>query len=118
MEKFNEDLNNMLKKRFQYFIFYQVKILSINIIHINQLKKNSKKKEPNGYKLLKKYDVLKVAVINKLIVPLSDNNEIKYYVHNEELFDVIHNIHLSIGHGGRNRMENEVIQSIKISPEI
>jgi hypothetical protein len=52
--------------------------------------------------------VLKVTDVNKLIVPVSENNEIKYYVHNEELFDVIHNIHLSIGHGERNRMEYEV----------
>lgn len=29
--------------------------------------------------------MLKVADINKLIAPVSDNNEIKYYVHNEEL---------------------------------
>jgi hypothetical protein len=43
-----------------------------------------------------------------LIVPVSKNSEIKYYVHNEELFDVIHNVHLSIGHGGRNWMEHEV----------
>jgi hypothetical protein len=33
------------------------------------------------------------------IVLVSENNEIKYYVHHEELFDVIHNVHLSIGHG-------------------
>jgi hypothetical protein len=52
--------------------------------------------------------VLKVSDVNKLIVPVSENNEIKYYAHNEELFDIIHNIHLSIGNGGRNRMEYEV----------
>jgi hypothetical protein len=52
--------------------------------------------------------VLKVSDINKLIVSVSENNEIKYYVHNEELFDVIHNVHLSIEHGGRNRMEPDV----------
>jgi hypothetical protein len=40
--------------------------------------------------------VLKVSDVNKLIVPVSENNKIKYYVH------------LSIGHGGRNRMEHEV----------
>jgi hypothetical protein len=50
--------------------------------------------------------VLKVSDVNKLIIPVSENNEIKYYVHNEELFDVIHVVHLSIGHGGRNRMEH------------
>jgi hypothetical protein len=52
--------------------------------------------------------VLKVSDVNKLIVPVSENNEIKYYVHNEELFDVIHKVHLSIRHGGRNRMEHEI----------
>jgi hypothetical protein len=40
--------------------------------------------------------VLKVSDVNKLIVPVSENNKIKYYVY------------LSIGHGGRNRMEHEV----------
>jgi hypothetical protein len=58
------------------------------ILQKNQLKNNLKKKEPNDYKLLKKYDVFKVSDVNKLIVPVSENNEIKYYVH------------LSIRHGG------------------
>jgi hypothetical protein len=52
--------------------------------------------------------VLKVFVVNKLIVPVYENNEIKYYVHNEELFDVIHNVNLSIGHGGRHRIKHKV----------
>jgi hypothetical protein len=40
--------------------------------------------------------VLKVSDVNKLIVPVSENNKIKYYVH------------LSIVHAGWNRMEHEV----------
>jgi hypothetical protein len=52
--------------------------------------------------------VLKVSDAYKLIVPVSLNNKIKYYVHNEELFDVIHEVNLSIRHGGRNRMQHEV----------
>jgi hypothetical protein len=40
--------------------------------------------------------VLKISDVNKLIVPVSENNKIKYYVQ------------LSIGHGERNRMEHEV----------
>jgi hypothetical protein len=32
----------------------------------------------------------------------------KYYVHNKELFDVIYKVHLSIEHGGWNRMKHEV----------
>jgi hypothetical protein len=52
--------------------------------------------------------VLKVSDVNKLVVPVSENNEIKYYVHNEKLFDIIHKVHLSIRHGERNRIEYEV----------
>jgi len=52
--------------------------------------------------------VLNVANVNKLIVPVSENNEIKYYVHDEELFDIIHDVHLSIVHDGWNKMEHEV----------
>ena len=47
--------------------------------------------------------MLKVSDVNKLIISVSKNNEIKYYIHNKELFDVIHDVHLSIGHGDRNR---------------
>lgn len=54
------------------------------------------------------YDVLKISDINKLIVPVFENNEIKNYVHNEDLFVVIHDVHLSIGRGACYRMEHEV----------
>lgn len=108
MEKFNVDLNDLLEKKGSNTSFLKKLKYDQLISHIIQLKNNSKKKEPNDYNLLKKYDVLNVANVNKLIVPLSENNEIKYYVHDEELFDIIHDVHLSIGHGGRNRMEHEV----------
>lgn len=108
MEKFNVDLNDLLEKKGSNTSFLKKLKYDQLISHIIQLKNNSKKKEPNDYNLLKKYDVLNVANVNKLIVPVSENNEIKYYVHDEELFDIIHDVHLSIGHGGRNRMEHEV----------
>jgi hypothetical protein len=44
--------------------------------------------------------LLKASDVNKLIVPVSENNKMKYYVHNKELFDVIYKVHLSIEHGG------------------
>jgi len=34
----------------------------------------------------------------------SEGNDFKYYVFNEELFNIINDTHLPIGHGGRNRM--------------
>lgn len=45
--------------------------------------------KPNDYKFLKKYHVLRIADVHKLIVPVSEYKENKYYKHNEKLFDVI-----------------------------
>jgi len=53
--------------------------------------------------------------MEKLIVPVSnEGNDLKwYYVFNEELFNIIHDTHLIIGHGGRNRMEYELNKKYK-----
>jgi hypothetical protein len=34
-------------------------------------------------------------------------------VHNVQLYDIIHEVNLSIGHGGRNRMEHEINKKYK-----
>lgn len=60
--------------------------------------------------LLKKYDVIQISEEEKLIVPVTEGNTIKYYV---QLFNIIHEVHLSIGHGGRNRMENGINMKFK-----
>ena len=66
-------------------------------------------KETVDYRRLKKYDVIEVDGKEKLIVPLTgDNGAILYYVHSEELLDLINETHLRIGHGGRTRMEKEL----------
>jgi len=59
--------------------------------------KNGAKLKPNDYKLLKRYDIMNVSNIEKLIVPVTDPNTIKYYVYNEELFKIIHDVHLQTG---------------------
>jgi len=61
---------------------------------------------------LKKYDVITVSNVEKLIVPVSEGNDFKYYIFNEELFNIINYTHLTIGHVGRNRMEYELNKKI------
>ncbi|XP_029348361.1 SCAN domain-containing protein 3-like [Acyrthosiphon pisum] len=59
--------------------------------------------------MVRKYEILMVNGKERLIKPVSDNNNIMlYYVSNEELFDILHTTHSSIGHGGRNRMVAEI----------
>ena len=71
-------------------------------------KRGDRKKEPKDYQLLKRYDVVQIGNTVKLIYPVAEgSSSIKYYVQKEDIFDVIHDAHLAIGHGGRNRMIKE-----------
>ena len=68
----------------------------------------NRKKEPKDNQLLKRYDVVQVGNVEKLIYPVAEGRtSIKYYVQIEDIFNVIHETHVSIGHGGRNRMVKE-----------
>jgi len=44
----------------------------------------------------------------KLIFPVKDDNVVLYYVLTSELFDILQATHVSIGHGGRDRMIKEL----------
>lgn len=58
---------------------------------------------------INRYDVLLLAGEKKLIEKRTDDadNTIRYFVHNDELFDVIHKVHIQSGHGGRNKLEKK-----------
>lgn len=64
--------------------------------------------KPNDYKVLKRYNIITVSNFEKLIVPVTEPNTIKYHVYNEELYKIIHDVHLQTNRGGRNRMEFEL----------
>ena len=70
--------------------------------------KSETKLRPNDYKLLKRYDIINVSNIDKLIVLVTDSNTIKYYDYKEELYKIVHDVHLQTGHRGRNQREHEL----------
>lgn len=76
--------------------------------------KTAEKKSPRDYWLLKHYDFITVGQKNKLIFPVNTpNNNIMYYVADSELFQVLHETHQGIGHGGRDRMLKELSSRYK-----
>ena len=84
------------------------------IQEISQLKRGDRKKEPKDYQLLKRYDVVQIGNTVKLIYPVAEgSSSIKYYVQKEDIFDVIHDPHLAIGHGGRNQMTKETEAKVR-----
>lgn len=71
-------------------------------------------KLPEEYQRLRRYDVVSVNGIEKLIVPMKqDDNFVKYFVHTEEIFEILHDTHISLGHAGRNRMAEELKYKFK-----
>ena len=84
----------------------------------NTLKHGNRKKEPKDNQLLKRYDDVQIGNVEKLIYPVAEGRtSIKYYVQIEDIFNVIHETHVSIGHGGRNRMVKKRVQSTKTSQQ-
>jgi ribonuclease HIII len=51
----------------------------------------------------KKIPCLKVSDFNKLIAPVSEENKIKHYVHNKQIYNIVHEVRLSIGPDGHPR---------------
>ncbi|XP_057410154.1 SCAN domain-containing protein 3 isoform X2 [Balaenoptera acutorostrata] len=67
------------------------------------------KKESVDYRRLARFDVILVQGHEKLIEAVNgEADKVRYYLHSEDLFDILHDTHLSIGHGGRTRMEKEL----------
>lgn len=83
---------------------------------LNEVKqaKSVKVKQTVHYRRLKRYDILKIGGEEKLIYPVSaDKEEILYYTSFDELFNVTHDAHIAVGHGGRTRMIKELARKYK-----
>jgi hypothetical protein len=65
MEKFNAKLNIVLNEKNVNNVYLTKLKYDELIEHIINIKNSSQKLKPNDYKLLKKYDVIKISEINK-----------------------------------------------------
>lgn len=111
--KFTDRLNSILKIKKHNSTYLSKRKYDELVLHLKELKESKKTKVPNDYKLIKKYDIFKACGAERLVVPINEANHIKYYVQNEELFHILHETHLSIGHGGRSRMEHKLNSKYK-----
>lgn len=66
------------------------------------------------YRRINRYDILTIGGEEKLIAPIKEENgEIKYYVCYDEIFNILEETHLAVGHGGRSRMLKECSRKYK-----
>ncbi|XP_060809059.1 KRAB-A domain-containing protein 2-like [Amyelois transitella] len=66
--------------------------------------KFDEKKTPLQYSRLKRFNIIEVCGIKKLV---TNTEPVKYFLPAEEIYDIIDAAHISIGHGGRDRLKNE-----------
>lgn len=61
------------------------------------------KKHGDDYRILLRFDTVHSNGSDRLIKPIGEDKKLRFYVSKEDLFEVINEIHVSSGHGGRNR---------------
>ena len=66
-------------------------------------------KTPEEYNLLRRFDMVSTNGVQKLIKKREKSDDlILYYVANEDIYDRINEVHISLGHCGINKMKNEL----------
>ncbi|KAG1682661.1 KRAB-A domain-containing protein 2 [Nymphon striatum] len=79
------------------------------IEEVKRLTSDPSTKTHQGYYLLAKYEVLQCGDSERLIKKReSPDEQLLYYVHIEETYDIINRAHVATGHGGRDRMLKEI----------
>ncbi|XP_073962116.1 uncharacterized protein isoform X2 [Choristoneura fumiferana] len=105
--QFDERLNEIILRKGQNIQFFTDESYEQMIAKVKFLKSKKSHKKPGDYQRLRRFDVMSVGETEKLIVPVKDD-VIRCYVRNSEIFQILHDTHLTVGHGGRNRMEKEL----------
>ena len=103
--KMDKGKNHQLFTRDEYYTF---------LTKVKASKNKTSHKTPEDYQRLARYDTVQIGSVEKLVVPVkNERDQIIYYTYLEEIFDIVHETHISIGHGGRNRMIKELKSKYK-----
>ncbi|XP_043469875.1 KRAB-A domain-containing protein 2-like [Leptopilina heterotoma] len=103
-ENWQNDFFSALKNSQNYKILLEEEYDEI-LKDMHEVKLNGPKTS-RQYRRIKRYDILEVAGVSKLIAKCNDG-EIKYYVPLEKMFNILEASHIATGHGGRDRMLDE-----------
>ncbi|CAH4029015.1 unnamed protein product [Pieris brassicae] len=112
-ERFNARIRELTSTKGQNTQILSKKAYQETIEKVKWTKKKTSSKKPEDYQRLKRYDVLTIGNIEKLIVPVKQTDLIKFYVHTEEVFQIIDETHISMSHAGRNKMSTELHSRFK-----
>ena len=105
-QKFDEKLSVLINSSADNSFFISSDEYNDYLARVKEVKSREKPRTTSEYRLLKRFDI--VSIDRNEIKPMKEGGSVLYYAKNEELFDILNNTHVSVGHGGRNRMSYEI----------
>lgn len=115
-EEFNKQLHQIIGNKNKNNVYLNKTRFEKILKEVTEAKQKENFKTPLDYRRLLRYDFVTSDKGKRLIFPIKSNDgkiSVKYYATTEELFDLIHEAHLSAGHGGRNRLARELQRKFK-----
>ncbi|PZC87403.1 hypothetical protein B5X24_HaOG216555 [Helicoverpa armigera] len=106
---FTEKLNKLVSRKKSNSFYFMNTSRYQDLINEVKETKNKWNKNFEDYKILANYDILNICDRERLIKPRDEvNTNIKFYVYMEELFGVLHTIHLLFKHANLDVMDSEL----------
>lgn len=107
--EFSKKLEKLINRKRNNSIYLITRIEYQNLIKEVKAIMQKTNKSFEDYKMLSNYDILTVCNKERLIMPRNEINVgIKFYVATDELFGVLHTIHLLFRHADKNEMDTEI----------
>ncbi|KAJ2947346.1 hypothetical protein O0L34_g17073 [Tuta absoluta] len=107
-DEFNEKLNKLMQRKKSNSINFMSRDRYEQFLQEIWELKNKRYKDFEDYKMLSSYDVLELNGKVRLITPKDDNGAVKFYIATDELFGVLHTMHLLFDHAKKEVMEREI----------
>ncbi|CAF1013044.1 unnamed protein product [Brachionus calyciflorus] len=104
LERIENELINPDKKKRKTFTYIKLQEYNALISTIEEAKSKTVTKSTNEYNILRDYDVMLIGDTKKVIKKRENNEDIRFLVPFEHLFDTIYRIHLQVGHKCRDVM--------------
>uniref|UniRef100_A0A6P7FRD3 KRAB-A domain-containing protein 2-like isoform X1 n=1 Tax=Diabrotica virgifera virgifera TaxID=50390 RepID=A0A6P7FRD3_DIAVI len=111
-KEFEDGLNKLYvetSSRSTLLLESDYKKLIYEVKEAQELRRFGKGLSSKQYRRLNRYEVLNIGENEHLIAKRQTNEEeIKFFVYREQLFDIVHTAHINIGHKSERGMEHEL----------
>lgn len=109
-KEFNDQLEKLMGRKKSNSVYLMNRERYQEFIREVKEIKRKKIKSFEDYRMLANYDIVEFNDKEKLIKPKDDfpNSSVKFYVSTDDLFGVLHTMHLLLNHADKDTMDREI----------